>query len=116
VTFDDLPLFDPRRGAELRDIGMQRASDNAGDQRIALAREALRIAASNSYRVTHDDLWQAMDDLGIEDFNPPAIGAIWRHGISQGWIERTTEFTHTKRAKAHKRTGPVYRSLLFDAF
>ena len=117
MTLDDLPLFDPALGAQLRDQGMQLASDNEADQRRELARQALHDIAKSQYRLWHDHLWEALDDLGIGDFNPPAIGAIWRHGITQGWIERTNEDPQpSRRAKAHTRPGPVYRSRIFDAF
>jgi hypothetical protein len=65
--------------------------------------------------VWHDRLHEVLVELEIADIRPMAIGSLWKNALEKRWIETTIRpFEKSQRPKAHRRPGPVYRSLLYQ--
>lgn len=112
MDFDGLPLFDAQMSAELRDAGMGLAWDR--EARKPLAIEAMELTCKRFPLVWHDRLHETLLELEITEIRPMAVGSLWRNALESKWIETTNlPFQKSQRPRAHRRPGPVYRSLLY---
>ena len=112
MDFDGLPLFDAQMSAELRDAGMGLAWYR--EARKPLAIEAMELTCKRFPLVWHDRLHETLLELEITEIRPMAVGSLWRNALESKWIETTNHpLQKSQRPKAHRRPGPVYRSLLY---
>lgn len=106
-------LFDPERGAELRDDGIARAEAHAEVQWKDAALDAVLACARQLPRFTTDEVYAHGLLVGYSTHELRAMGGIMRRACTQGWIVPTDDYRPTARPEAHRRPMRVWRSLVY---
>lgn len=93
----------------------ERAIDSVGraadPKWMKMARLEVRYQADSGRRFTTDDIWQRMEQLGVE---PPrerrALGAVMREMQKAGVIRPTGEYVKSSRIECHRRPVMIWVS------
>lgn len=96
------PDLFPDLGAKLRDSGIRRSFDGAGQEFAEAADAAIRYVARDLGRFTTDDVWKILGK-GFDDINRQAMGGAMKRVESAGLIEPTSEWRQSTRPACHCR-------------
>ncbi|KPJ83927.1 MAG: hypothetical protein AMS19_02480 [Gemmatimonas sp. SG8_23] len=98
-------------GEERKNKGTERVLRRAREGWRTRALELLLEVSEKSREFTVDDFRELAEDRQIgRPHHVNAWSALVRLGSRRGWFHRTGEFRPSRRAEAHSRMIPVYRS------
>lgn len=95
-------------GRRERDEALDRL-ETAHEDWIMEAQALLFLVAKHRQYLTADDVAEQV----ARPKEPRAMGAVFRYGKSQGWIEPTNRFEPTARKQGHAGPRRVWRSLIW---
>jgi hypothetical protein len=101
---NQLDLFDPKRGRELKEEGMALAAVNRAEA-LARARSVARqLPGARTTGVIADNVWKAMVDLDIYEDLGGAAGSLFKDGA---WMW-TGQVRRCHRTRSHARLVMVW--------
>jgi hypothetical protein len=109
---EQMPLFDSRLGALLREEGIRRADDHANPTWREIALLAVKTAAKSKGYLTTDDVWQRIRLTEYQTHEKRALGPVMRAAQKRGWIVPLDEWELSKRPECHRRPCRVWVSRL----
>lgn len=102
--FDDLPLFNRKMHDANREDGIHRSEVHAESTWKAQAKAAILVVCAKLSEFTSDDVWEVMDEFGIErPHTPSALGPVFRHVASEGWIHNTGRVVESRQITNHRK-------------
>lgn len=96
---------------EARDKALKQVGDNANEDWLKTAYEALIQLAFEKDRITSDDLWERVG----KPREPRALGVVMKRAAKVKIIVPTDVYTNSHRAACHARPVRVWESLLWRA-
>ncbi len=110
-----MTYFDPKEGARLRDIGIDRA-EKAHRYWVKTADSALVTVARVCGEFTADQVWEKLDSWKTpQPEDPRAMGAVFVRASKAGTITRTDRTIRSQRPAHHRYPCTVWRSTLGPA-
>lgn len=95
-----------------RDHSMAVVAENAGDEWMEAALEAVRETAERMAELTTDDVMDRYPDLP-EPHNPRAWGPVMVRAKAEGIIESTGYMAASSRVSSHSRRKLLWRSQVY---
>lgn len=107
-------LFDPEKGAELRDEAIEKVEEHAEPSWFDVARSTLVYVATRNSRFTADDVAEELGRMvpKITTHEPRAMGAVFKWAQRERIADPTSEFVPTRRAQGHAGPRRVWKSLI----
>lgn len=87
---------------------LEQVVENANPAWIAAAEQLLRDLPIGTC-FTSDDVWVHLLAVGVETYEPRALGGVTRRLQTEGVIVNTREYRASARPKNHGRPVPVWR-------
>lgn len=105
------PEIDFDEGKRLRDQGMKRSSDAAGNEWREGARTLIELLALTQEYVVSDDMWEA--GLQAASSSNTALGHVFRWAAKEGFLTKTDRVLLTKLKGSHANPMTVWESLVY---
>lgn len=106
MTNYDLFSYHPT-GTQLRDKALERVADNAGEDFMTRAMNAIRAMPSRQL-VIGEDIRRHLTELGIEPHHSNAWGAVMVHAVRLKLLTPTGAWRAMKQPSSHARKTPEY--------
>jgi len=107
-------LFSYAAAQSGKESGMAQVEQNANPEFKDAAIEAIRQAALHNQEVSINDIWPALDALGITTHENRAAGPVMTQCARNGWIVKTDRTIRSIRSTRHKGDVRVWHSLLYQ--
>ena len=101
-------------GEEARAEAVTRVSDHADPGWMTHALDAVLDLARTQEKVTSDDVWEVLDDVGTETHDNRAMGAVMTEAGRQEWLHRTDVTVLSRRPINHRRPIRLWTSLIYE--
>jgi hypothetical protein len=89
-------------------LSIDQAAENANDDFIKAAKQAVMICVDRGREFTTDDIWQLLDGWGITTHENRALGSVMQSASRKGLITNTYRTQKTVRPSNHSRPITIW--------
>lgn len=108
------PVLDAPRAHRVTEKAVSRSTAHAPSEVFEQASLALVGVAYQQPELTADDVWLAVPRDVMKQWNPSALGGVFRAAAKDGLIELTGEKRESQRPATHRRPLRVWRSRVYQ--
>jgi hypothetical protein len=107
------PVLDAARAHRVTEQAVARSTEHAPTDISEQARQAVTAVAQRQDTLTSDDVWSEMGRDVMREWNPSALGGVFRSLARDGVILLTDERRESQRPAHHRKPLRVWRSLIY---